>query len=106
MNSPHVVFNDLLAHSEVVQAKINKAHISYDPFEIDNFKEAIQNMPDGEIRLYLLGCSIANDISQDTNIAYVLTGQARCHRVLMQHVKDYLKNAEIYNRHPSLDGDC
>ena len=106
MNSPQIAFTDLLAYSTEVQAKINKAYISYSPFEIDNFKEAIQNMPEEEIRLYLFGCSIANDISQDTNMAYVLTSQARCHRVLMQHVKDYLKKAEIYNRHPSLDGDC
>lgn len=80
--------------------------VSYDPFEIDNFKEAVQNMTENEIRLYLILCATTNGMSKDTNFAHVLTSQARCHRVLMGFVKDYMARAEIYNCHPSLEGDC
>ena len=105
MNQPlSEIETSLMEMCNQAQKKIKKA--SYDPFEAENFREAIQNMPESEIRLYLLGCSIANDISQDTNMAYVLTSQARCHRVLMGHVKYYMARAEIANRHRSLEGDC
>jgi hypothetical protein len=105
MNQPlSEIEASLMAMCEPARERQKK--VSCDPFEVENFKEAIQNMPENEIRLYLIGCQTANGISQDTNMAYVLTCQARCHMVLMGHVKDYMAKAEIYNRHRSLEGDC
>lgn len=108
MNSPQIEFieNGLLAHSAEVQAKINKAHISYDPFEIDNFEKAIQNLPDDEIVEYLNLCKLAESADASANKADAIIQQAWCHRFLMNCMKIYWKQAEIYNRHPSLEGDC
>lgn len=108
MNSPQIEFieDGLLAYSQEAQAKINKAHISYDPFDLDNFEEAIKNLPNDEIVEYHNLCKLAESADASANKADAIVQQARCHRYLMNCVKAWWIRAEIYNRHPSLEGDC
>ena len=88
------------------QAREKNKKVSYEPFDLDNFVEAIQNLPDGQWTMFLSLCIDSEKAAKEPNSAKIIIMQSRCHRYLMNCIKIYLKEAEIYNRHPSLDGDC